>query len=54
MVGKTKMNWWRLDPSLASHHEYFMLELLGAWEPADSSEAQWLGSDTRGVLGLYF
>ena len=41
------MKWWRLVSSPARDNEYFMLELLGAWELPDSSIAQGFGLGTR-------
>ena len=44
---KTILDWWRLVSSPAKNHESLMLELLGAWEPADISRAQKFSLGTR-------
>ena len=50
---KKILNWWRLDPSPTSYNEYFILELSGAWEPADSSRAQGFDPGTRSFSHVY-
>ena len=45
--------WWRLVLSPAKIYESHLLELSGAWKPADSSGAWRIGSSTRS-LGRVF
>ena len=47
MKMKIQLIWWRLVPSPAKDYEYYVLELSGAWEPADSSRARGYYPGTR-------